>query len=321
MAKLTVLVTDYTLSEVMDVEREILAEIDAELVPSQCQTEEDLLAHPALAVCDAMITQWAPLTRRVFEQATRCRAVSRDGIGVDRIDLAAAQERGIAVFNCPDYCIQEVAEHALALALDLCRKITFTTRMVARGQWGQQPLVPIHRLETLTCGVAGMGRIGQAVAQRAQPFFRRVIGWDPYASEAAFAAGGAEPVEREELFREANVLTLHVPFTEETRHLVRAETLATMPEGSFLVNTCRGGVVDTQALLDALSSGQLAGAGLDVFDPEPLPEDHPLRERDDVLLTPHVAWYSVEANEDDRVKTSRNLVDFFQGKLVASRLV
>jgi D-3-phosphoglycerate dehydrogenase len=319
MPNLTVFVTDYTLAQDMDLETALLAQAGIDLVRAQCTTEEEVLA--ALVECDGMITQWAPVTRAVMERAGRCRAISRNGIGVDNIDLAAARELGIAVLNVPAYCVPEVADHALALILALLRKLKPTIHMIDRGEWGVGPLIPIRRLDTLTLGIIGLGRIGTAVARRAAPFFKQIVACDPYIMRECFDSVCAAPGGHDEVWQEADVITLHVPAQEGTIHLVNAESLARMKRGVYLVNTCRGAVVDTEALVEALRSGQVAGAALDVHEQEPLPPDHPLRAMENVILTPHVAYYSEESTLAARRQTCENLVKFFRGEEPISRLV
>ena len=320
MSTLTVFVTDYTLAEVMDLEQEILDEVDAQLVRAQCSTEDEILAQ--IGDPDAIITQWAPVTRKVLSGLTKCKVVSRDGIGVDNIDLAAAKDLGIAVTNIPGYCIPEVADHALTLSLALLRRLQPVVDTVRGGSWGvAAQIAPVRRLSELTFGIAGLGRIGRAVASRAMPFFGRLIGFDPYLPVEARASLGFDVVSREELFAQADIITLHCPLSAETRHLVCAETLALMKPGSHIVNTCRGPVVDNEALVAALASGHLGGAGLDVHEPEPLPADHPLRSFPNVIITPHIAYHSQESVTDARRQTAENVVLVLQGKEPHSRLV
>ncbi len=313
-----VFVTDYTLADEMDIEQQMLEEIDAELVRAQCSTEEEVLAQ--IGSPDAIITQWAPVTRRVLEKANGCRVVSRNGIGVDNIDLAACKDLGIAVTNIPGYCIPEVADHAMALALACLRKLQPVVDSVRAGEWGEGPMKPTRRLETLTFGVLGLGRIGRAVANRARPFFAEVIGFDAYAKgEVAEVTRRVESAEA--LFSEADIISIHIPGTAETAKMVNSHLLGLMRPGSHIVNTCRGIVVDTDAVVAALGSGQLGGCGLDVHDPEPLPQDHPLRGFPNAILTPHVAYYSEESVLEARRQTVENIVLFFQGKDPISRLV
>jgi D-3-phosphoglycerate dehydrogenase / 2-oxoglutarate reductase len=320
MGKLQVFVTDYTIADVMDVEQAILDGIGAEIIRAQCTTEAEVLAQ--IGDPDAIITQWAPVTRKVLSGLTQCKVISRNGIGVDNIDLQACRDLGVAVLNIPAYCIPEVADHALALALALCRKLQPIRDLVASGTWTCEPLIaPVRRLSELSFGIIGLGRIGRAVADRARPIFREVVACDPHIDDDEFCKHNVCKKTHEEVFAEADIVTLHVPLKDDTRHLVNAERLNLMKPGSYIINTCRGPVVDTNAVVAALESGQLAGAGLDVHDPEPLPMDHPLRRFGNVIVTPHVAYYSAEAVLQARRETAQNIVLFTQGKEPISRLV
>lgn len=319
MSKLTVYVSDYTLAEEMDLEQKILDQIDAKLDRAQCKTVDEVLA--TIGDPDAIITQWAPLPREVLSKLTKCKAICRNGVGVDNIDLEACKDLGIAVLNVPAYCVQDVADHALTLSLAVCRRLQPTIDFVRAGGWGEDPILPAHRLDQLVYGVVGLGRIGRASAVRARPFFKKVIGYDAFMPNANVPEVDEVKGSFEELLGEADIITLHVPGTAETKQMMNAERFAQMKKGAFLVNTCRGSVVHTDDLVAALQSGQLGGAGLDVHDPEPLPADHPLRSMPNVIITPHVAYYSVEAVIQAREETAQNLVLFFQGKPPISRLV
>ena len=319
MADITVFFTDYTITDKLDLEEEILGQIGAEITWANCKTEEEVLAQ--IGDPDAVITQWAPVTRRVIESLAKCKVISRNGIGVDNIDVQAAEDNGIAVTNSPAYCIPEVADHAMALMLALQRKLMFTVDEVRGGMWDSAPLVPIRRTKELTLGVIGVGRIGSAVVERGRPFFGRVLGCDIRPIDEEAARLGFEIASHEEVFRGADIITLHVPGTDDTRHMINAEALAMMKPTTYLVNTCRGTVVDTEALVAALQAGNLGGAGLDVHEQEPLPDDHPLRSMANVIITPHVAFYSEEAVEQVRRDTCENIVRLFQGREPISRLV
>jgi len=319
MSKLTVYVSDYTTAEKMDLEQQILDEIDARLDRHQCVTEQEVA--DSIGDPDAIISQWAPLTRTILERLTKCKCICRNGVGVDNIDLEACKEFGIAVLNVPAYCVQEVADHAVTLALAVCRHLQPTIDAVRGGVWGATPILQARRLDELAFGVVGLGRIGRASAARAKPFFNKVIGYDPYMVGQTVQNVDEVKPNLAEMLAQADVVTLHVPGTDETHKLINAERLGIMKPGACLVNTCRGSVVDTDALVQALESGHLSGAGLDVHDPEPLPQDHPLRSMPNVIITPHVAYYSIEAVIQSRRETAENITLFFQGKEPISRLV
>lgn len=267
-------------------EREILAAAGADLVVAQCRTPDDVLA--AAADADALLVQYAPITAAVIQRLARCRTIVRYGIGVDNIDLGAARRRGIAVANVPDYGVEEVADHTLALALALARQLVGMDAGVRRGSWTLAPARPLPALRGLTFATAGGGRIARAVLERARPFGFRLAVFGRSDPERP----GIRRLTLEELFRQADILSLHLPLTPDTRHLVNAARLAQMKPTAILLNTARGGLIDTVALAEALQAGTIAGAGLDVFEDEPLPANHPLRHCARVLMTPHAAWFS-----------------------------
>jgi len=270
--------------------------------------EDDYLRECGAA--DALLVQYGALTRRVFEGLPRLRVLVRYGVGVDGIDLAAASDCGVPVVNVPDYGTDEVASHAVAILLALTRKIVRLDRQTRAGGWNVFHVGPIHRLAGRTVGILGCGRIGGSVARKLAGFDVRVLGTDPYVP--AFPPA-VQPVPFERLLDESDYLTLHCPLTEETRHLVDARALARMRPTAVLVNTARGGIVDTDALIDALRTGGLAGAGLDVLEDEPLASTSPLHQMEQVIITPHAAWYSEEARSDLKRRVAEEAVRVLQG--------
>ena len=229
------------------------------------------------------------------------------GVGYDVVDVGAARERGVWVANVPDYGTEEVAAHALSMALALLRHLPLYDRSVRDGRWHPASTGPLHRLKNLTLGVVGIGRIGGTFARRAGPWFGRTLGCDPYLEKDVWPEG-VEQASLQEVFSESLLISLHAPLTEETRSLVDRSLFERMPEGGYLVNTARGGLVAMDDLLWALEEGPLAGAALDVFPQEPPPASHPLLDTPNVILTPHAAYYSVEAEEEARSKAAQNVV-------------
>jgi D-3-phosphoglycerate dehydrogenase len=289
MAK--VVLTDYVW-ESLDVERTTLAGL-ATLVALRTKTPEEFLPHAE--DCDALLNTYAgPITAAVMARMPRCRIIARYGIGVDTIDLEAATAAGIIVTNNPTYCIEEVAEHTMALLLACARKVPVYDRLVRQGRWELPPGKPIFRLAGRTLGLVGFGNIGRAVAARAAAFGMRVLYADPVVREGQFPAPGRK-VELLELLRESDFVSVHPPLVAETRGMIGDEALAHMKPTAFLLNCARGPIVDTAALVRALDAGRIAGCALDTTDPEPLPDPHPLRGRDNVIITPHAAWYSEQA--------------------------
>lgn len=290
----------------IDVEtgREVFARATTETgVDVELDTESAPLRTPeavvdALGNAEGLIVDAAtPVTRTVLERAADLRVVGRAGIGVDNVDVAAAADEDVVVVNVPDYAVEEVSTHALALLLACVRKLPVYDRRVKSGTWNWEDGRPLHRLRGKTLGLLAYGKIARRFAEKVSGFAVDVIACDPYVDEEEMASVGVEKVELDELLRESDVLSVHAPLTDETRHSLDADAFAAMPEDAVVVNTARGGVIDTDALAAALSEDSIAAAGLDVFDPEP-PVDHPLRDRDDVILTPHTAWYSEESRRE-----------------------
>jgi D-3-phosphoglycerate dehydrogenase len=278
-----------------------------------CRTEDDVVA--AVGDARALIVQWAPVTARALDTAPRLCFISRLGIGYDMIDVEAATARGIAVANTPDYCVEEVVAHTVALVLALARGVVAYDRAVRAGDWSAVGSYPgAARPRDLVCGIVGLGRIGRPVATALAGLGFRCLGVDPVVP----APAGVEPADLETLLGASDVVTLHAPLTQETRHLIDAAALARMRPGALLVNTCRGGLVDEQALADALSGGHLAGAALDVFESEPLSASSPLRGLENVILSPHAAWYSPTALAELPRRAAAQVVDFLAGRAVPS---
>ena len=301
-----VLVTDADYAS-LDIESEVLAAAGHELVAASCRTPEEVIA--AAAGVDALLVQFAPITAEVFEALPQLGLVCRYGVGVDVVDTDAARDHGVWVCNVPDYGTTEVAMHAVAMLLALLRNVAGHDREVRAGHWDYHLGGQLRRPSSLTLGVVGLGRIGGMAAERAAAWFGAVVGYDPYLTDSAWP-NRLERLSLEDLFARSSAITLHLPLTDTTRGLVGTDLLTRMPSGSYLVNTARGGLVDLDALLDALDSGRLAGVALDVLPQEPPPQDHPLLSHPRALITPHVAWYSAEAEVELRRKAAQNIVDW-----------
>lgn len=286
-----VVLTDYVW-DTLDVEKKTLAGL-AELVALRTRTPEEFL--PAAADCDALLNTYAgPITADAMARMPKCRIIARYGIGVDTIDLDAATKAGIIVTNNPTYCIEEVAEHTMALLLAAARKVAFYDRLVRGGRWELPPGKPIFRLAGSRLGLVGFGNIARRVAARAAAFGMRVLFSDPFVEDGQFKVPG-EKMDLPSLLREADFVSLHPPLTPQTRKMIGDEAFALMKPGAFLINCARGPIVDTEALVRALDGGKIAGCALDTTDPEPLPDPHPLRGRENVIVNPHAAWYSEQA--------------------------
>lgn len=280
-----------------DVERAVAEQLGADFTVYGAATEAD--AEAAVRDVDIALVNFAPMTATVLGAMNPGAVVIRYGIGYDNVDLDAATCLGIRVCNVPDYGADTVADHTATAVLTLLRKIKHFDDAVRRGEWpSATALAPIRSMAETTVGLLGTGRIGRAVARRLRPFGFTVIAHDPHVDPDDAALADVTLVGLDELFRRSHVLSLHAPATPETTGIVSAENLALMPAGAYLVNTSRGALVDQDALLDALDRGHLAGAALDVFAPEPLPADHPLRAHPNTILTPHAAFYSEQSIRD-----------------------
>jgi D-3-phosphoglycerate dehydrogenase len=305
-----VVVTDHVFPD-LGPTSELLASLGAELVVAPA-TDEATLAE-LVREADAIIVCYAPLTSGVIEAAAEggVKVIARTGIGYDNVDVETASEHGILVTNVPDYCLDEVADHTLALLLAAARAIVEAAESVRAGGWSL-PETTIHSLRGRQLTLVGVGRIGAKVAERALAFGLRVVAYDPYVSEPPVA--GIELVSSlEEALAGADFVSLHVPMNAENRHLVRDETIALMLRAPVLVNTSRGGLVDLDAVARALDNGRLAGIALDVTDPEPLPQDHPLRTHARAIVTPHFAFHSEEAQTELQRRAADEVVRALRG--------
>jgi D-3-phosphoglycerate dehydrogenase / 2-oxoglutarate reductase len=288
-----ILITDQNFGDGAELERRLVQAAGGELVLEDCRSEADVAEALVRHRPDALLVQFAPVGERALREANGLSGIVRYGVGVDNIDTVAAEALGIPVGAVPDYCVEEVADHTIALLLAVERGIASLARETRGDGWDFRAAGRVRRLEGLTLGSVGWGRIARAVARRAEAFGLLVAAHDP---------AYPETLSLEDLLRRSDVLTLHVPLTEETRGLIGARELALLPEGAVVLNTARGGLLDEEALLAALERARLRGAGLDVLATEPPPPGHPLRRNENVVLTPHAAWYSEAAVVELREK-------------------
>ena len=289
-----VLVTDTDMPS-FEIEEEVLRPLDATVWLAPASDEETLVREASKA--DAIMVGYAPVREPVIAAAAKagCRAIVRYGIGYDNVDIAAAERHGIPVANVPDYCLDEVADHTMALLLGYARGIPQAAGSVQQGGW-DIPKGEIPRIAGRVFGLVGFGRIGRRVAARAVTFGLRVMAYDPVAPVDMEGVQAAASLD--EVLAGSDYISIHVPLTPQTRHLINEEVLRKMERKPLLLNTARGGLIDLDAVLDALQSGQLGGVALDVFETEPLPPDHPLRTHPRALITPHMSYYSNESEPD-----------------------
>jgi D-3-phosphoglycerate dehydrogenase len=292
------------------VEQRELAAVGAELIEAPDGSEPTLCR--LAADVDAIMTCWAAVTEKVVRAATKCRHIARLGIGLDNIAVDVATERRIRVTNVPDYCVEEVADHTLALLLACARKVAFFHHRTKAGEYRLQAGGPLRRLRGAVLGIVGMGRIARAVAERARAFGFEIVGWTRSGSDHG---SGVRMIELTELLRVSDFVSLNMPLTSKTRHLINRESLTLLKPTAFLINTSRGGLIDHEALWDALQSDRLAGAALDVFDPEPPDLSQPLFRDERVVVTPHTAFVSVESLDELRVRTARQVAATLAGQI------
>jgi D-3-phosphoglycerate dehydrogenase len=296
----------------LEPEHRVLDPLGVELRPGQCRSEDEVIALTQEA--DAVLNCYAKMTARVIAELKRCRVIARYGIGVDNVDIAAATRAKIVVTNVPDYCVDEVSDHGLALFLALARRVVAADSAVKGGAWDVVAHKGIRRLRGQTLGLLGFGKIARALAVKAQALGMQVLAFDPFVDAETMARLKVRAADMDTLLTESDAVSVHVPLSPETRGIIGERALARMKPTAFLINTSRGGLVDEQALAAALTAGRLAGAALDVVEKEPPPPDHPLRKAPNVILTPHLAFYSREAVVELQTKVAEEAARALRGE-------
>jgi D-3-phosphoglycerate dehydrogenase / 2-oxoglutarate reductase len=296
----------------LDPAKAALKRVDPELRMAKSASADDILAVARDA--DAVLVTYAKLLGDLLRELKRCKVIGRFGLGVDNIDIPAAGALGITVTYVPDYCMQEVSDHAMALLLSLVRKVPLSNKLVQSGRWEVPPVVPIHRLSGRVLGLVGFGNIPRTLAPKAKAFGLRVVTHDPYVAADVLAKAGVEAVGFDELLAMSDFVSVHAPLLPATRGLFNAEVFRKMKKGALLINTARGPLVDETALVAALDSGYLGGAALDVVTTEPLAKESKLIGRDNVILTPHTAFYSVEALDELQTKCATDVARVLSGE-------
>ena len=289
-------------------EKKVFAQIKADLVWAKLEKEEEIIRECRDA--DGLLNQYALMTRRVLENLPRVKAIARYGVGVDSIDLRAATDLGIIVANVPDYCIDEVAIQAVTMLMALIRKTVFFNQKVKSGQWDFQQGMPIYRIRGKTLGLVGCGKIGLQVAKIVSSLGVRVVAFDPYIQKLE----GIEQVDLDFLLKESNFISIHCPLNESTRHLIGEDAFRKIRKNPLIINTSRGPVIDEKALIEALKEGRVSGAGLDVLEKEPPDLQNPLLKMENVLLSPHMGFYSDESIKELNRRTAESVADVLLGK-------
>lgn len=297
-----------------DVERQIVEEAGVNLEIVDVSSTQELIESATDPV--GIMTIETEIDESAMEAFPNLKFISVHGIGVDMVDVEAATERGIPVFNTPEYCLEEVATHTLSLMLACERRICQYNADVKAGEWDYELGGPITRMSTKTVGVVGLGAIGLEMVRRIEGFGVDVVGYDPYVSEEEMRQEGVEKVAFETLCERSDIVTVHTPLTESTRHLLDASAFESMGSGVTFINAARGGIVDHEALYGALNDGTIAYAGLDVLETEP-PRDRRIVELDNVVVTPHAAWYSADALAELQRTAGENVAAFLGGETPA----
>jgi D-3-phosphoglycerate dehydrogenase / 2-oxoglutarate reductase len=311
MPRFTVVIADDRYAGYQE-EREVLGAVDAAvtLFPSSSPVE----ARKAFAAADAILVNLFPMTAEIIGGLTKCRVISRYGVGYDNVDVDAATARGIWVARVPDYCFEDTADHALALLLGCIRRIVYRDRMIRQGKWNLYRDQPSYRTTGRTLGIIGYGNAGRCLHRKVLGFgFGQVLVHDPNVRSSIIRAAGGVPADLDTLLAQSDYISVHVPLDEETRHMIGRRQLSAAKKGAILINTSRGPVLDEAAVADALRDGQLSAAGLDVFEREPLPADSPLRSLENVILTDHAGWYSEESERELKTKAAQNVAAVLSG--------
>ena len=296
----------------LDPARKALEEANAEVVQAPSSSEEDIIK--AAENADAILVTYAKLNENILRSLKKCKAIGRFGIGVDNIDLVVAGELGISVNYVPDYCLDEVSDQAMAMIISMARKIPQSNKLVQSGRWEMPAVVPMHRLRGKTVGLIGFGNIPRLMTPKAQAFGFNVIAADPYAPKELFEKYGVESVSMDELYERSDFISIHAPLLPETKGLVNKDAFKKMKDTAIIVNTARGPLINEKDLIEALDMNEIGGAGLDVVETEPLPKNSPLIGRDNVILAPHTAFYSVEALEELQTKAASDVARVLNGE-------
>lgn len=300
----------------VEIEKAVLAKAGMETRWLQCQTQDEVIQQCQGAVC--LINQYVKMDAKIFKAIPTLKMIARYGVGVDNVNLDDATEYGVQVCNVPDYGTMEVADHALALMLAVTRKIHMVGNRTCKGDWNYVETIPVHRLSECTVGIIGVGRIGSAFAQRVQALGCKVIGYDSRRNKPGrkFPDCVEFRDSMEEVLAESDIVSIHASLNESNQKMMNAEAFGKMKDGAYFVNVSRGGLVDEEALAAALKSGKLAGAGIDVVNKEPLDAASPLFGFENVVVTPHMAWYSEESAQELKRKVAEEALRFYQGEAV-----
>jgi D-3-phosphoglycerate dehydrogenase / 2-oxoglutarate reductase len=313
--KFKVVITDAEY-ESFEIENEELNKIGAEVVLGQCKTEDEIIKIAKDA--DGLLVQYASITRRVIESLQKCKVIARYGIGVDSIDIEAATEHGICIVNVINYCIDEVSDHTIALVLACVRKIVMLNNAVKKGIWNFKISKPIFRLRNMKLGLVGFGNIARMVSHKAQAFGLSVLAYDPYISSSDMTQNNVKKVNLEDLLAEADIISLHLPLTKTTKYMFTEKEFKLMKNTAFIINTSRGSLIKEEDLYKALNEKWIAGAALDVTEKEPIDSNNNLLKLDNIIITPHVSFYSDESLKDLQRNAAKGVAQVLTGEIPSS---
>ncbi len=308
--KKKVVITDYQYEHI-NAEKNIIESAGFLLEDYQLKDSQQLI--PICKDADAIITQYSDISAELIQQLEHCSMIIKYGIGVNNIDVEAASKKGIYVCNVPDYGVEEVSDHAVAMMLCLAKKLPVLTKALQSGDWGYGSTVPLKRICSCTLGLIGFGRIPQLVAKKMQGFGVRILVYDPYVSNEIMSKEGVEGADLEQIFKESDFISVHVPLNSATKGMIGKNAFDKMKSTAIVINTARGGVIDETELIQALLKGKIAGAGVDVYETEPVAADNPLLHMDNVIATPHCAWYSETAITTLQRKVAEEVVNVLNG--------
>ena len=309
--KFKVVVTDYVFPD-LETEKRELKKINAELVESKGSDEESIIE--AAKDADAILNCYAELTPKVIESLEKCQIIARYGIGVNNVSMPTVTKKGIIVTNVPDYCIEEVSDHALALILASCRKLCQLNKTVKSGKWDFKDYRPIYRLQGQTLGIISFGRIPRRLVEKVKAYNFNLLAYDPYIDKNIAAKYNVKLVTFDELLKESDIISIHAPLTKETKGMFGSEQFKMMKNSAYLINTARGGLIKDNELAQALKEGEIAGAGLDVLEDENVNSHHPLVNLENVIITPHSAFYSEQAVKDLQYKAVQEVIRVLTGE-------
>lgn len=298
-------------------EREMLASHGIECVLCACETNEEVAAMAGDA--EAIGVNYFRVTEELLSMLPKLKIVVRYGIGYDVVDVDACTRHDVLLCNLPRFCVPDVAAHAMSLTLDLCHKVSVFNTHVRMGEWNVGYGYPVHRLSALTIGLVGFGNIARQFRRLLEPFGARVISYDPYLPQEAFSEADVEKVTLEQLFAQADVISLHVPAIPATYHMINSESIAQMKDGVMIINTSRGSLIDIDALVEGVRNDKILAAGLDVVEGEPIHDrNHPMFAFENIIVTPHTSYNSVESSNDQHTQVAETVVTYFTGGTLAN---